>query len=107
VDATRTAKCIAHYERGTITAPELANWIVYQLVLDLALDTHFLSSIESLPNPVRDEFFDLLRKINDAGFRWSPFLIGPARLPRDPTQHSARLRQIYTALGLIPPLADD
>jgi hypothetical protein len=94
-----TAKLITHFESGIITAIEVAADLLCGLVFAPEIDTTFLSSLESLPDEVRHEFFDLMRNIREADFRWTPPLLRSPFAPRlDPTEHSAKLRQVYALL---------
>src|SRR5713226_2275116 len=102
MNPTKTARMFARYESRLLTAPEVANSLLYDLVSEPELDTAFLSSVESLPEEVRLEFLGLLQRIKEANFHWTPFLISPPNTSADSMEYSAKLRQVCATLGLSP-----
>jgi hypothetical protein len=94
MNPTKTARSINRYESGLLSASEVANSLLYDLLSEPELDTAFLSSIGLLPDEVKRVFFGLLRRIQDAGFHWTPFLLTASSDPSDSAEQSAKLRQI-------------
>jgi hypothetical protein len=94
----KTAKLITRSESGLLSAAEVANSLLYDLVSEPELDTAFLSSIASLPDGVRQELFSLLRRIREADFHWNPFLLRTPPAPSDSTERSAQLRRVCAML---------
>ena len=94
MNPTKTARIINRYETGLLSASEVANSLLYDLLSEPELDTAFLDSIESLPDEVKRVFFGLLRMIQNAGFRWTPFLLADSSDHCDSAQHAAKLRRI-------------
>ena len=99
MDPKRLARWTSLYESGVLTAPEWANSVLYELVSAPELDTDFLSSLDSLPHAVPQEFRRLLATIAEADFHWTPFLLTSSTAPRDPTEYSAQLRRVSALLG--------
>ncbi len=99
MDAKKLAKRLSRYESGVITAPEWANSLLYDLVSAPELDTTFVSSLDSLPHEVGQEFRRLLARIEEADFRWTPFFLTSSTAPRDPTEYSEQLRRVWALLG--------
>jgi hypothetical protein len=97
MNPAKTAKLLALYDSGFLSAVEVANSLLYDLVREPDLDTAFLASIDSLPKTVRDAFSHRLQLVKEADFHWAPFLLGPT-VPFDSPEHAARLRAIYDFL---------
>jgi hypothetical protein len=95
----KTTKIIARYESGLVSAAEVANSLLYDLLAEPSIDTAFLSSIDSLPDEVRHEFIRLLRTIREADFHWAPFLLTARGVPPDSAEHCEKLRQVCALLG--------
>jgi hypothetical protein len=89
-----TAKILARYQSGLLTAPEVANKLLYDLVSDPEIDMTFLSSVGSLPDAVKQELVDLMRQIEAAGFQWTPFLLTAPPNCADTASYSETLRHI-------------
>jgi hypothetical protein len=98
MNPAKTTKAITLYESGLVSAAEVANSLLYDLLSETGIDTAFLSSVESLPDEVRSEFFHLLRTIQEADFHWKPFVLRAPTVPSDSAQHSVKLRQICDLL---------
>jgi hypothetical protein len=98
MNATKTAKVTARYESGLLTAAEVANSLLYDLVCEPELDTAYLSSVASLPEAVSREFFCLLRRIQEADFHWTPFLLTSSPAHIDSTKYSGALQRICATL---------
>jgi hypothetical protein len=88
------AKMISRYESGVVTAAEVANWLLGNLLDETELDLPFLSSIGSLPDEVRQRFVDLLGEIREAGYHWSPFLITADPNRNELADYPQKLRQV-------------
>jgi hypothetical protein len=99
MDKARIAKYITSYGKGWTSANEVASALLFQLVSELDLDEAFLRSIESLPDGIKNAFFDRLRLIRSDSFLWVPFFIGPGDQPADPTEYSEKLRRVCDLLG--------
>jgi hypothetical protein len=99
VNPGKMEKIIARYESGLLSAAEVANSLLFDLVSEPELDTGFVSSLDSLPEEIRREFHRLLGKIKEADFRWSPFLLTSFPPSSDSAETSAKLRRICTLLG--------
>lgn len=98
MDEKMLAKRLARYESGVITAPELANALLHELVSRPEVDTTSLSFLDSLPHEVGQEFRRLMARIEAAEFRWTPFFLTSSTAPRDPTEFSDRLRRVSDLL---------
>lgn len=98
MDSARTNKLVSRYESGLVTAVEVANTLLHDLVLEADIDTRFFSSIDSLPEEVVQAFDDLLRRIEENGFQWAPFVLRSIPVPVDPTAYSPKLRRICALL---------
>jgi hypothetical protein len=98
MDPGKIAKMTSRYRSGIFTSREWANSLLYDLVSAPELDTAFISSLDSLPHEVGREFRRLLARIEEADFRWTPFFLTSSTAPRDPTEYSARLRQVSALL---------
>jgi hypothetical protein len=99
MDPKELAKRISLYESGLISAPEWANSLLLDLVSAPEFDTAFVSSLDSLPREVGQAFRSLLARIEEANFRWTPFLLTSSTDPRDPTEYSTQLRQVCALLA--------
>lgn len=98
MDPGKIAKMTSRYRSGIFTAREWANSLLYDLVSASELDTAFVSSIDSLPTEVAQEFRHLLAEIQEADFHWTPFFMTSSTAPRDPAEYSARLRRVSALL---------
>lgn len=99
MDAKRTHKMIGRYHSGLLSALEVATDLLHEMVSSSEIDITFLSSLQSLPDEVNQEFFQLLEAIREADYRWvPPLLTAPGDLRPDPTEHSAKLREIIAFL---------
>jgi hypothetical protein len=98
MDPGTIAKRISRYESGIITAREWANSLLYDLVSEPELDSAFVSTLASLPQEVGREFRGLLKGIEEAGFRRTPFFVTSSIAPSDPTEYSAQLRRVCALL---------
>ena len=98
MDTKTIAKRNSLYESGLLSAREWANSLLYDLVSAPELDTAFVSSLDSLPHEVGQEFRSLLARLEEADFHWTPFFLTSSTAPSDPTRYSARLRQVRALL---------
>jgi hypothetical protein len=98
--ARSIAKFTSLYERGLLSAVEMANALLFQLVSEPELDVAFLSSVDSLPQGVATALRALLRRIMDDDYRWSPFLLTSAPVAPNAADMSAKLRRICGLLRL-------
>jgi hypothetical protein len=98
MDTKKFAKLTALYESGLISAKEWANFLLYDLVSASELDTACVSSLDSLPQGVGQEFRRLVARIAGADFHWTPFFLTSSTAPSDPTEYSARLRLVWALL---------
>lgn len=98
MNSAKIKKTVSYYESGLLSAAEVANSLLYDLVSEPEIDTDFLSSIDSLPAGVIQKFRSLLLRIEGNDFRWTPFLLTSSNAPADPTVYSAKLRQICALL---------
>ena len=109
MNPTKVAKNLTRFESGLLSASEVANSLLYDLLSEPELDRAFLSSIGLLPDEVKREFFGLLRRIQEAGFHWTPFLLTTSSDPSDSAKQSAKLQRICSlflcsiADGVVPP----
>jgi hypothetical protein len=94
---------VAAYDKGWISAEELAEDFLFQLMVAPELESAFNSSFEALPDAAKREFFDLMAEIREAKFCWEPSIIGvpPDKKP-EPTRYSVRLRQLHDLLTQLP-----
>jgi hypothetical protein len=98
MDPEKIAKMASRYRSAIFTSREWANSLLYDLVSAPELDTAFVSSIDSLPPEVAQEFRHLLARIQEADFHWTPFFLNSSTVPRDPTEYSAQLRRVSALL---------
>jgi hypothetical protein len=94
MNQARVAKMISLYESGLISAAEVANWLLGNVLSESELDLSLLSSIGSLPDEVRREFVDLLGRIRDADYHWMPFLITSDPDRSEPADYPDKLRRV-------------
>jgi hypothetical protein len=94
MNQAKVAKMISRYESGLVSAAEVANWLLGNLLDETELDLSFLSSIGSLPDEVRRRFVDLLGEIRDAGYHWIPFLITSIPDRSEPADYPEKLRRV-------------
>jgi hypothetical protein len=99
MEPRKFAKTISRYESGLLSAREVANSLLHDLITEQELDTAFVSSVDSLPQDVSREFRSLLEKIEEADFHWTPLFLTSSPVPSDPTEYSAQLRQVCGLLG--------
>ena len=99
MNQAKTTKLVTRYESGMLSAAEVANSLLYDLLSEPGIDKAFLSSIESLPDEVRREFLRLLQTIREADFHWTPFLLTAPATPSNSSASSAKLREICALLG--------
>jgi len=99
MNPAKISKITSRYESGLLSACEVANSLLYDLLSEPELDTAFLSSMDSLPESVRQEFRCLLQRIEKDNFRWTPFLLTIPAIPPDSAAHSAKLRRVCALLG--------
>jgi hypothetical protein len=101
VDSPHIAKLISLYAKGVVTAPEMANSLLIDLIRDDSCDTELPSFLGELPDAVRQKLQDLLREIQEAEYRWKPFMIGPGgSVLHSDADDSARLRRLCTVLEI-------
>lgn len=98
MNSGKTARIIARYESGLLSASEVANSLLHDLSSEPELDTAFLATIELLPDAVKRALFELLRRIQDAGFHWTPFLLTSFSSFSDSAEQSEKLRRICALL---------
>ena len=103
MDAKMTIKVLSNYEKGWITASEVASKLLYELVLQPEADTGLVSAVASLPDEVKQEFYRLLGSIKEANYQWTPFLLGVRTEPSDSGKYSEKIRRISTLLEQIGP----
>ena len=107
MDTKEIAKRNSRYQSGLLSAREWANSLLYDLVSAPEVDTAFGSTLDSLPQEVRQEFRSLLARIEEADFHWTPFFLTSSTAPSDPTKYSAQLRQVSAMLGQGPANGED
>jgi len=96
----RFAKIICCFESGLISASEVANGFLCDLVFDQEIDSRCLSDVQELPETVKGKFFQLLHSIKGKGYQWTPFLLGERTTPLDPNEYSERLRRLCELLNI-------
>lgn len=94
----KVSRITSRYESGLLSAGEVANSLLYDLLSEPELDTAFLSSMDSLPESVGQEFRCLLQRIEKDDFRWTPFLLTIPSIPADSVAHSDKLRRVCALL---------
>ncbi|MGC1718515.1 MAG: hypothetical protein WA746_05975 [Isosphaeraceae bacterium] len=99
MNPTKISKITSRHESELLSAGEVANSLLYDLLSEPELDTAFLSSMDSLPESVRQEFSCLLQRIEKDNFRWTPFLLTIPAIPADSAARSAKLRRVCALLG--------
>ncbi len=99
MELSHTAKLLSLYERGVITAPEVANSLLTDLIREDDPDLNLSSYMASLPDEVRRKLRDLLRQIQQADYRWRPFMLGPGgTVLHSATDDSLKLRRLCMML---------
>jgi hypothetical protein len=98
MDPIKTERITSRYESGLLSAGEVANSILHDLLSEPELDTAFLSSMNSLPEGIVQEFRRLLERIENDDFRWTPFLLASPKPTTDSEIHSAKLRRVCDLL---------
>jgi hypothetical protein len=96
---SRTAKMLSNYSRGVLTANEVANALLNDLIQDTELDTTFLASVTELPNDVQESLRNLLGMIKKANYHWRPFRIGTG--PYKPYPNQDKRLQLICEILLI------
>jgi hypothetical protein len=94
MDGTKIASKIARFRSGLLSAAEVAQGLLFQVLSEPELDESFLDSVDSLPDDVRAELFGLLHEIRDAGYHWTPFLITSATERIEPADYPQKLRRV-------------
>jgi hypothetical protein len=74
MNPVRTAKLLSRFSSGLLSAAEVANTLLMDLVSDG--DAELQPFVSALPGEVREALLNLLRNIRNTGYRWKPFLIG-------------------------------
>lgn len=101
MDTSKQEKMVSLYHSGLLSASEVANTFLRDVVLEPAIDTQFLSSLTALPDEVRVAFLSLLLKIKRANYHWKPFVLACSEADRPPeTEYSLTLRQICDFLQI-------
>lgn len=101
MDSPHIAKLLSIYQKGVITAPEIANSLLIDLIRDGGPDTELPSFVAGLPDEVQQGLRDLLREIRRADYRWRPFMLGPGgSVLHSEADDSARLRRLCTVLEI-------
>ena len=91
----RIPSLLAAYHKGVIVDAELASQFVHEVFYEPRFDPEaFVRAFHLLPEDVKQKTVAFVRKIKDAGFSYTPFLIGGKGRPVDPQ----RLREIFAAL---------
>lgn len=78
MNPARMAKRISLYSSGLLSAAEVANAILMDLVVNVNAAAESQPTVAELPSEVRKELVDLLHDIRGADYRWKPFRIGPS-----------------------------
>ncbi len=99
MNASKISKIVSRYESGLLSASEVSSSLLYDLLSEPELDTAFLSSMDFLPESIRQEFRCLLHRIEQDNFSWTPFLLTTPAIPADSAAYSAKLRRICALLG--------
>jgi hypothetical protein len=99
MDSTHVAKLLSLFARGVITAPDIANSLLVELIRGDSSDAELPSFMAGLPDEVQQRLRDLLREVQKAEYRWRPFMLGPGgSVLRSEADDSARLRQLCGVL---------
>jgi hypothetical protein len=99
MDVKMTNKVLSNYERGWNTPREVANKLLYELVMEPKLDEQFVLSVNSLPDKIKQALLQLLRSIKENDYEWTPLLLGVRTGPPNPREYSEKLRQIDALLA--------
>lgn len=107
MDPPHRAKLLSLYERGIVTAPEIASGLLIDLIKDDGLDPELPSFVACLPAEVRRKLRDLLQQAQQLGHSWTPSLLGPGgSVLRSAADDSIRLRRLGEVLGIDRATAD-
>lgn len=94
---TRTNLLVSRFGKGQLSAAEVANALLFDLVSEPQVDVLFLSSsFQTLPDEIKQSFKSLLSKIESSDFRWTPFFLSSTKSPAE--DYSEKLRHILAAL---------
>src|SRR5262245_37028201 len=94
MDATTIARALRHYESGLLTASEVANKLLYGLVLEEEIDTDLVLAMKDLPDAIKQEVSALLESIRQADYQWTPFLLGVRTEPPNLRKYSDQVRHV-------------
>ena len=98
MNSVKTAKMLSRYSSGLLSAPEVAQAMLVDLLGDTEIDTKFLTAAE-LPSEVRRALNDLLHNIQKEGYHWRPFFVDPTPgTDSVSTDDAVKLRRICEAL---------
>jgi hypothetical protein len=97
--STKSTRIFDFLKSGLVSASEVANFLLFDLLSASDIDPVLLSAFESLPGDVRREFLRLLQRIRDTDFHWAPFYIGPPLGLSDRMKFTEKLRQVCGLLG--------
>jgi hypothetical protein len=101
VDSPHIAQLLSLYRRGVVATPEIANSFLVDLIRDNSSDTELPSFVAGLPSEVQQKLRDLLRDIQQAEYRWRPFMLGPGgSVLHSEADVSARLRRLCAVLEI-------
>ena len=81
-----------------LSATEVANQLIDDLVTSSEIDPGFVLVVGTLPEEISQEFYRLMRAIEEADFEWVPPRIGLNTNQPDPSEYSEKLRQISALL---------